>query len=94
MRPRISFLLAALTASVICVATAAEMGSALAKPAGVSCADFRRKADGSWTPVRRSVVVGPRGAFAVEPGEVFYIQVQGTTNYGAKIAETLNQRCR
>ena len=94
MRPRISLLLAALTASVICVATAAETGSALAKPAGVSCADFRRKADGSWTPVRRSVVVGPRGPFAVEPGEVFYIQLQGTTNYGAQIAETLNARCR
>jgi len=89
MRSPTSFLLAALTAGVLWAGRAAA-----GQPAGVSCADFRRKADGSWTPVRRSVVVGPRGAFAVEPGEVFYIQLQGTTNYGAKIAETLNERCR
>lgn len=87
MRSRTSLLLAAATVSVLYT-------GAFAQAAKLSCADFRRNADGSWTPVRRAVVVGPRGAFSVEPGEVFYIQLQGTTNYGARIAETLNQRCR
>jgi hypothetical protein len=80
MQSRIFLLLPASTASLICLGAVAEAGSALARPAGVSCADFRRKPDGSWTPVRRTVVVGPRGPFSVEPGEVFYIQLQGTTN--------------
>ena len=87
MQSQASLLLAVLTASLVCIGAAAQAAS-------LSCGDFRRKADGSWTPVRRSVVVGPRGAFSVEPGEVFYIQLQGTTNYGAKVAETLNARCR
>ena len=93
MRSRISSLLLALMANLIYFGMAPQPASA-AQRAGISCADFRRKADGAWTPVRRTVVVGPRGPFSVEPGEVFYIQLQGTTNYGAKVAETLNARCR
>ncbi|ARN80964.1 hypothetical protein [Methylocystis bryophila] len=86
MRSRTSFLLLA-AASLLYTGTVAQAAS-------LSCADFRQNPDGSWTPVRRSVVVGPRGPFSVEPGEVFHVQLQGTTNYGANIAESLNARCR
>ena len=94
MRSRTALRLKALTASVICAGTILPADLGLAQPVGVSCAEFRLRADGSWTPVRKSVVVGPRGAFSVEPGEVFYVQLQGTTNYGARVAEALNTRCR
>ncbi len=89
-----ALLLAAAAASVVSAGSVLLADPARAQRVSLSCADFRRKADGSWTPVRKSVVVGPRGAFTVEPGEVFYIQLQGTTNYGAKVAEALNTRCR
>jgi hypothetical protein len=90
MRPGTRILLsAALAAAAPCAGVVTDAGSAAAREVGISCADFRQNADGSWTPVRRTVIVGPRGPFSVEPG-----QVQGTTNYGVKIAEILNDRCR
>ena len=55
---------------------------------------FPPKADGSWTPLRRTVVSGPHGPFTVEPGQIFRIQLQGTTHYGVKVAEILDDRCR
>jgi hypothetical protein len=60
---------------------------------GLSCANFRQNPDGSWTPLRRVTIVGPNGPFTVEPGQVFRIQLEGTTNYNVKIAETLDDIC-
>jgi hypothetical protein len=60
---------------------------------GISCRDFRLNSDGSWTPVRKVTLFGPNGPFTVEPDEVFRIQLQGTTNYGVKIAEILRDNC-
>jgi len=60
---------------------------------GISCRDFRLNSDGSWTPVRKVTLLGPNGPFTVEPDEVFRIQLQGTTNYGVKIAEILRDNC-
>jgi hypothetical protein len=60
---------------------------------GISCRDFRLNSDGSWTPIRKVTLLGPNGPFTVEPDEVFRIQLQGTTNYGVKIAEILRDNC-
>jgi hypothetical protein len=60
---------------------------------GISCRDFRLNSDGSWTPIRKVTLFGPNGPFTVEPDEVFRIQLQGTTNYGVKIAEILRDNC-
>jgi hypothetical protein len=72
--------------------------AAAAPPSGVgvtlSCADFRHKPDGAWVAVRRTKIVGPKGPFTVEPGEIFRLQFGGTTNYGVKVAETLDESCR
>jgi hypothetical protein len=64
-----------------------------AREAGISCRDFRLNADGSWTPIRKVTLRGPNGPFTVEPDETFRIQLQGTTNYGLKIAEILRDNC-
>ena len=61
---------------------------------GVSCADFQHNWDGSWTAISKATIFGPRGPFAVEPGEIFRIQLGGTTNYNVPIAEILNDLCR
>jgi hypothetical protein len=61
---------------------------------GLNCANFKQNPDGSWTPVRTVVIVGPNGPFTVQPGQVFRIQLEGTTNYNVKIAETLDDICR
>ncbi len=63
------------------------------REAGISCRDFRLNSDGSWTPIRKVTLLGPNGPFTVEPDEVFRIQLQGTTNYGVKIAEILRDNC-
>jgi hypothetical protein len=60
---------------------------------GISCRDFRQNSDGSWTPIRKVTLLGPNGPFTVEPDEIFRIQLQGTTNYGVKIAEILRDNC-
>jgi hypothetical protein len=60
---------------------------------GISCRDFRLNSNGSWTPIRRVTLFGPNGPFTVGPDEVFRIQLQGTTNYGVKIAEILRDNC-
>lgn len=60
---------------------------------GISCRDFRLNSNGSWSPLRRVTLFGPNGPFTVEPDEVFRIQLQGTTNYGVKIAEILRDNC-
>ncbi|MGA8172543.1 MAG: hypothetical protein WB816_17170 [Methylocystis sp.] len=60
---------------------------------GISCRDFRRNPDGSWSPIRRVTIVGPHGPFSVTPGQIFWIQLQGTTNYGVNIAEILDDQC-
>jgi hypothetical protein len=60
---------------------------------GISCRDFRLNSNGSWSPLRRVTLFGPHGPFTVEPDEVFRIQLQGTTNYGVKIAEILRDNC-
>ena len=60
---------------------------------GISCRDFRLNSDGSWTPIRKVTLLDPNGPFTVEPDEVFRIQLQGTTNYGVKIAEILRDNC-
>jgi hypothetical protein len=64
------------------------------KATGISCRDFRMNADGSWTPTRKVTILGPNGPFTVEPDEIFRVQLQGTTNYGVKIAEILRDSCR
>lgn len=64
-----------------------------AREVGISCRDFRLNSDGSWTPIRKVTLLGPNGPFTVEPDEVFRIQLQGTTNYGVKIAEILRDNC-
>jgi hypothetical protein len=61
---------------------------------GLACANFKQNPDGSWTPVRKVTIVGPNGPFTVEPGQIFRIQLEGTTNYNVKIAETLDDICR
>jgi hypothetical protein len=61
---------------------------------GVSCSDFRLNADGSWSPVRKVTIIGPHGPFSAGPDEIFRIQLQGTTNYGVKVAQILNESCR
>ncbi len=73
---------------------AAQAGPAEGGTVSISCRDFRQKPDGSWTPLRRTVVSGPHGPFTVEPGQIFRIQLQGTTHYGVKVAEILDDRCR
>ncbi len=89
---------AVLTGSLILAATlaAAQPGPRHPTPRemGISCRDFRLNSDGSWTPVRKVTILGPNGPFTVEPDEVFRIQLQGTTNYGVKIAEILRDMCR
>lgn len=74
------------------------MGPAAAQPdagrAALSCDDFRHRRDGAWVAVHPSVIFGQHGPFAVEPGQIFRIQFGGTTNYGVKVAEILNSRCR
>jgi hypothetical protein len=64
-----------------------------ARQVGISCHDFRLNSNGSWSPVRRVTLFGPNGPFTVEPDEVFRVQLQGTTNYGVKIAEILRDNC-
>ncbi len=64
-----------------------------ARQVGISCHDFRLNSNGSWSPVRRVTLLGPNGPFTVEPDEVFRVQLQGTTNYGVKIAEILRDNC-
>ena len=61
---------------------------------GLSCDNFKQNPDGSWTPTRIVTIVGPNGPFTVEPGQIFRIQIEGTTNYNVKIAETLDDQCR
>jgi hypothetical protein len=74
------------------------LGAATAQPgarrAALSCGDFRLRPDGAWVAVHPSVIIGPHGPFAVEAGQIFRIQFGGTTNYGVKVAEILNSRCR
>jgi hypothetical protein len=61
---------------------------------GLTCENFKQNADGSWTPTREVTIVGPNGPFTVGPGEVFRVQLEGTTNYNVKIAKTLDEICR
>ena len=85
---------AALLALCLNTGIAAQAGAAEGGAVSISCGDFRQKPDGSWTPLRRTVVSGPHGPFTVEPGQIFRIQLQGTTHYGVKVAEILDDRCR
>jgi hypothetical protein len=64
-----------------------------AEASGISCADFRHKSNGSWTPVRTVTLVGPQGPFRVDPSEQFGIETGGTL-FNLKIAKILNDRCR
>ena len=89
-----TFFSAALLATCLSAGNAAQAGPAEEGAVSISCHDFRQKADGSWTPLRRTVVSGPHGPFTVEPGQIFRIQLQGTTHYGVKVAEILDDRCR
>lgn len=82
-----------LSASLVCAATASNARSET-RAVEISCSDFRRNPDGTWSPIRNTVVVGPRGPFRLLAGEVFHIQLQGATNYGVNVAEILNERCR
>ena len=70
-----------------------KMGNALLVPGLLLAATAAANSDGSWTPVRKVTLFGPNGPFTVEPDEVFRIQLQGTTNYGVKIAEILRDNC-
>ncbi len=51
--------------------------SSAARTSGISCADFRQKSNGSWTPIRTVTLVAPQGPFTVEPGETFGIETGG-----------------
>jgi hypothetical protein len=87
-----------IVAGLLLAATAAAAQPGLrhnptAGEVGISCRDFRLNSDGSWTPIRKVRLLGPNGPFTVEPDEVFRIQLQGTTNYGVKIAEILRDNC-
>ena len=87
-----------LVAGLVLAASAAAAQSGLRnnpgpRQAGISCRDFRLNSNGSWSPVRRVTLFGPNGPFTVEPDEVFRVQLQGTTNYGVKIAEILRDKC-
>ena len=87
-----------LVAGLLLAATAAAARPGLGnnpspRQAGISCRDFRLNSIGSWTPLRKVTLLGPNGPFTVEPDEVFRIQLQGTTNYGVKIAEILRDNC-
>jgi hypothetical protein len=87
--------LALVTAS--CAASTDQGGGkrlALPRYEGLTCANFKQNPDGSWTPVKRVTIVGPNGEFKVEPGQKFRIQIEATTNYNVKIAETLDDICR
>jgi hypothetical protein len=64
-----------------------------AQASGISCADFRQKSNGSWTPIRKVTLVAPQGPFTVEPGETFGIETGGNL-FNLKIARILNDRCR
>ncbi len=82
------------TLLVLVLGPGATTAQASGDGVAISCADFRRKQDGSWVVVRPTKIHGPRGPFAVQPGEIFRIQLGGTTNYGVKVAETLDEKCR
>lgn len=89
---------ALLVAGLLLAATAAAAQPGLRhnpspRQVGISCGDFRQNSDGSWTPVRKVTLLGPNGPFTVEPDEIFRVQLQGTTNYGVKIAEILRDNC-
>jgi hypothetical protein len=60
---------------------------------GIHCEDFRQKANGSWTPVRKVTLTAPQGPFSVEPGETFGIETGGNL-FNLKIAQILNDQCR
>ena len=83
--------LALMTAS--CAAWSNPGRPPLPRYEGLACENFKRNSDGSWTPVRRVTIVGPNGPFTVEPGQKFRFQIQETTNYNVKIAETLDDNC-
>ena len=89
---------AVLMASLILTAVPNGVQTASAQPgaweaSGISCADFRHKSNGSWTPVRTVTLVGPQGPFKVDPSEQFGIETGGTL-FNLKIAKILNDRCR
>ena len=83
--------LALMTAS--CAAWSNPGRGPLPRYAGLTCENFKHNPDGSWTPVRTVKIVGPNGTFTVEPGQKFRFQIQETTNYNVKIAETLDDNC-
>ncbi len=89
---------AVLTASLILTATPVAAQFALPHPpppsqTGIHCEDFRQKSNGSWTPIRKVILVGPQGPFAVEPEESFGIETGGNL-FNLKIAQILNDQCR
>ncbi len=89
---------AVLMASLILSAISGAAQTASAQPSaaqasGISCADFRQKSNGSWTPIRKVTLVAPQGPFTVEPGETFGIETGGNL-FNLKIAQILNDRCR
>jgi hypothetical protein len=89
-----AFLVAGLLLAATAAATRPGLGNNPSpRQVGISCRDFRLNSDGSWTPLRKVTLLGPNGPFTVEPDEVFRIQLQGTTNYGVKIAEILRDNC-
>jgi len=89
---------AVLAAGLIVAALPGAAQTASAQPpaaqeSGISCADFRHKSNGSWTPVRTVTLVGPQGPFKVDPSEQFGIETGGNL-FNLKIAQILNDRCR
>ena len=56
----------------------------------LNCADFERKPDGSWSPVRDTKVIGPNGPYTVGPTENFRA---GEYNQGVDVAYGLNRLC-
>jgi hypothetical protein len=81
-----------ISAGRVAAQTASTHPSA-AEASGISCADFRQKSNGSWTPIRKVTLVAPQGSFTVEPGETFGIETGGNL-FNLKIAQILNDRCR
>jgi hypothetical protein len=84
--------LALMTAS--CAGWSNQGRGPLPRYEGLTCENFKRNSDGSWSPVRTVTIVGPNGPFSVVPGQKFRFQIQETTNYNVKIAETLDDNCR
>ena len=82
-----------LSAASIGAAQYASTHPSAAQASGISCADFRQKSNGSWTPVRKVTMVAPQGPFTVEPGETFGLETGGKL-FNLKIGQILNDHCR